>query len=154
MKEESIGPISKKKPVILIVDDVPKNIQVLGNYLRKVDCDLAAAMNGHQALNTVSKIKPDLILLDIMMPDLDGHEVCRRLKSNEQTKNIPVIFLSAKSETDDIIKGFELGAVDYITKPFIGQELLARVNTHLTLKKLKECLEKNKKNSENEESQV
>ncbi len=138
---ELMGPSNNKKPVILIVDDVPKNVQVLGNYLRKVDCDLAVAMNGHQALKTISRLKPDLILLDVMMPDMDGHEVCRRLKSNDQTKDIPIIFLSAKSEIDDIIKGFELGAVDYIAKPFIGSELLARVRTHLTLKELKGKLE-------------
>ena len=154
MNEKSMGPINKKKPVILIVDDVPKNVQVLGNYLQQVDCDLAVAMNGHQALNTVSRLKPDLILLDVMMPSMDGHEVCRRLKRNNQTKDIPIIFLSAKSETEDIIKGFELGAVDYIAKPFIGCELLARVKTHLALKQLKESLEIKKNNSKNEEFQV
>ncbi|MDX8340822.1 hybrid sensor histidine kinase/response regulator [Draconibacterium sp. IB214405] len=123
-----------QKPIILIVDDVPKNIQVLGTLLAKFDCELAIAMNGQQALDTVEKVKPDLILLDVMMPILDGHETCRILKSNEKTKDIPVIFLSAKTETEDIVKGFELGAVDYVTKPFIGSELLARVKTHLTLK--------------------
>lgn len=123
-----------QKPIILIVDDVPKNIQVLGTLLSKFDCELAIAMNGQQALDTVEKVKPDLILLDVMMPVMDGHETCRQLKSNEQTKDIPVIFLSAKTETEDIVKGFELGAVDYVTKPFIGSELLARVKTHLTLK--------------------
>lgn len=130
-----------KKPVILIVDDVAKNIQVLGTLLSKFDCELAVAMNGQQALNTIDRIKPDLILLDIMMPVMDGFEVCHRLKSAKETKNIPVIFLSAKSETEDIIKGFELGAIDYITKPFIGSELLARVKTHLSLKRIKEDLQ-------------
>ncbi len=130
-----------QKPIILIVDDVPKNIQVLGNLLAKFDCELAIAMNGQQALNTVAKIKPDLILLDVMMPVMDGHETCRILKSNAETKDIPVIFLSAKTETEDIVKGFELGAVDYVSKPFIGSELLARVKTHLTLKTTKNLLE-------------
>ena len=131
----------KRKPVVLIVDDVPKNIQVLGAILSKFECELAVAMNGQQALDTVHKIKPDLILLDVMMPVMDGHEVCRKLKESEQTKDIPIIFITAKSETEDIIKGFELGAVDYITKPFIGSELLARVKTHLSLKQTKESLE-------------
>lgn len=130
-----------KKPVILIVDDVPRNIQVLGALLNKPEYNLAVAMNGQQALDTVSKIKPDLILLDVMMPVMDGHEVCRRLKQNETTRDIPVIFITAKSETDDIITGFELGAVDYITKPFIGSELIARVKTHLALKVTKESLQ-------------
>ncbi|WP_321372809.1 hybrid sensor histidine kinase/response regulator [uncultured Draconibacterium sp.] len=129
-----------KKPVILIVDDVPKNIQVLGTLLAKFKCELAVAMNGQQALDTVEKVKPDLILLDVMMPIMDGHETCRRLKSNESTKDIPVIFLSAKTETEDIVEGFKLGAVDYVTKPFIGKELVARVQTHLTLRQTQQTL--------------
>lgn len=141
MAENYKNPGKQKKPIILIVDDVPKNIQVLGTLLSKFDCELAVAMNGEQALNTVKRVKPDLILLDIMMPVMDGHEVCRQLKNSDDTKNIPVIFLSAKSETEDIITGFELGAVDYITKPFIGSELLARVKTHLSLKQVKENLQ-------------
>ncbi len=141
MKDKNNNPNKEKKPVILIVDDVPKNIQVLGTLLSKFNCELAVAMDGQQALNTVARIKPDLILLDVMMPVMDGHEVCRRLKNSEDTKNIPVIFLTAKSETEDIITGFELGAVDYVTKPFIGSELLARVKTHLSLKQVKEDLQ-------------
>ena len=141
MTERKEKTTKQKKPIILIVDDVPRNIQLLGTLLSKFDCELAVAMNGQQALKTVSRVKPDLILLDIMMPEMDGHEVCQRLKQQEETRNIPVIFLSAKSETEDIIKGFELGAVDYITKPFIGSELLARVKTHLSLKQIKEDLE-------------
>ena len=129
-----------KKPIILIVDDVPKNVQVLGNLLKNLDCELAVAMNGKQALDTVARIKPDLILLDVMMPVLDGHEVCRHLKKSEETRDIPVIFLTAKTETEDIVKGFELGAIDYVTKPFIGSELLARVKTNLWLKKTREEL--------------
>ncbi len=129
-----------KKPVILIVDDVPRNIQVLGALLNKFDYELAIAMNGQQALDIVARIKPDLILLDVMMPVMDGHEVCKRIKANENTREIPIIFITAKSETEDIITGFELGAVDYITKPFIGSELIARVKTHLSLKATKESL--------------
>lgn len=131
---------NNRKPIILIVDDVSTNIKILGTLLSRFNCELAVAMNGQQALDTVSRIKPDLILLDVMMPILDGHETCKRLKESDETKDIPVIFLSAKSETEDIIKGFELGAVDYVTKPFIGKELLARVNTHLSLKMAQETL--------------
>ena len=130
----------KTKPIILIVDDVPKNIQVLGTILSKLECEIAVAMNGQQALDTVEKFIPDLILLDVMMPILDGHEVCRRLKKSDTTKNIPIIFLTAKTETEDIVTGFDLGAVDYVTKPFIGNELLARVKTHLSLKITQEKL--------------
>jgi signal transduction histidine kinase len=133
--------LKEKKPIILIVDDVPKNVQVLGTLLKKIDCNLAVAMNGQQALQTVEKVRPDLILLDIMMPGMDGYEVCRRLKIANETKNIPVIFLSAKAEAEDIISGYELGAVDYLTKPFIGSELLSRVKTHLALKQVKGDLE-------------
>jgi two-component system, sensor histidine kinase and response regulator len=141
MKKKPKELLNRKKPVILIVDDVPKNVQVLGTLLKKSECDLAVAMNGQQALETVARVKPDLILLDIMMPGMDGYEVCRRLKKAEETKNIPVIFLSARAEAEDIIAGYEIGAVDYLTKPFIGSELLSRVKTHLALKQVKENLE-------------
>ncbi len=132
---------SKKKPMVLIVDDVPKNLQVLGSLLGQIGCDIAAALNGRQALEISSKISPDLILLDVQMPELTGFEVCKRLKHSPKTKDIPVIFITAEAETDDVIKGFELGAVDYVTKPFIGIELLARVKTHLELKRYRDTLE-------------
>jgi two-component system, sensor histidine kinase and response regulator len=141
MKELTEKLLRKKKPIILIVDDVPRNIQVLGTLLKKTDCELAVATNGQQALNTVARVKPDLILLDIMMPGMDGFEVCRKLKAGEETKNIPVIFLSAKNEAEDIITGFELGAVDYITKPIVGIELLTRVKNHLAFGEIKKHLE-------------
>ncbi len=129
------------KPIILIVDDTPANLQVLGNLLKQINCQIAVAMNGQQALDTVNKIKPDLILLDVMMPVMNGYEVCKKLKENEKTQDIPVIFLTAKTETTDIVEGLEIGAVDYITKPFVGSELLARVHTHLSLKATKEKLQ-------------
>lgn len=125
-------------PLVLIVDDVPKNLQVLGNILRKKDYNIAAATSGKQALDMVGNINPDLILLDIMMPDLNGYEVCEKLKANPTTKNIPVIFLTAKTETEDIVKGFNVGAVDYLTKPFESAELLARANTHIELKRARD----------------
>ena len=103
---------------ILIVDDTVKNIQVLGTILKQEGYQLNVAQNGKQALDVVSKVQPDLILLDVMMPEMDGFEACEHLKNDPETADIPVIFLTAKIETDDIVKGFGLGAVDYVTKPF------------------------------------
>ena len=129
-----------KKGLILIVDDVLKNIQLLGNVLQNEGYDISFAISGEQALTIVENIKPDLILLDIMMPGIDGFEVCKQLQNKEKSKDIPIIFLSAKIETDDIVNGFKIGAVDYITKPFIQEELLARVNTHFELKKNRDMI--------------
>ena len=126
---------------IMIVDDTPQNIQVLGTVLREQGYQLSVARNGRQALEAAQKIMPDLILLDVMMPELDGFETCRRLKDDPRTRDIPVIFLTAKTELEDIVKGFNLGGVDYVTKPFNTAELLARVKTHLTLRALQEHLE-------------
>jgi len=123
-----------KKPLILIVDDIPKNIQILGNFLLEQEYELSVATSGKQAIETVKLLKPDLILLDIMMPEMDGFEVCKEFKNIEELKDIPIIFLTAKSEIRDIKKGFALGAVDYIIKPFNLDEVLARINTHLELK--------------------
>ncbi len=119
---------------ILIVDDISKNIQVLGGILRREGYALSYAVSGEQALKMAFADGADLVLLDVMMPQMDGFEVCRRLKANPRTREIPIIFLTAKTEKEDIVKGFELGAVDYVTKPFNTPELLARVHTHLALK--------------------
>ena len=127
---------------ILIVDDVPKNIQVIGNMLRKEKYDISFAKNGFEALKRAGRNDFDLILLDIMMPEMDGFEVCRKLKSDENTRDIPVIFLTAKTDIESIMKGFETGAVDYVTKPFNAAELVARVKTHLELRRSKEDLKK------------
>jgi len=127
--------ILKKKPIVLIVDDNPKNLQLLGNILKVKKCDIGVAQGGNMALQMARDINPDLVLLDIIMPDLNGLEVCKRLKSSPETKDIPIIFLTAKTETEDIARGFRLGAVDYVTKPFNSIELLARVTTQLELKK-------------------
>ncbi|MCD4670106.1 MAG: diguanylate cyclase [Actinomycetia bacterium] len=135
----------EKQPLVLIVDDIAENLQLLGNILKKENYNIAAANNGKQAVAIASDINPDLILLDIMMPEMDGFEVCSKLKNIPETKNIPIIFLTAKVETEDIIKGFKAKAVDYVTKPFNSYELLARVKTHLELKISKNLLEdKNK----------
>jgi DNA-binding response OmpR family regulator len=124
-----------EKPLILIVDDLPKNLQVLGIILREKDYEIAAAAGGRQALDMVAARLPDLVLLDVIMPEPDGFQVCEKLKASAETKDIPVIFLTARTETTDIVKGFQLGAVDYVTKPFNKAELLARVSAHLELKK-------------------
>ena len=102
-----------KNAHVLVVDDTTRNIQVLGTILRQEGYEINVAQNGLQALQMVERVPPDLILLDVMMPQLDGFETCKRLKASEKTKEIPVIFLTAKTETEDIMKGFELGAVDY-----------------------------------------
>lgn len=118
---------------ILIVDDNKKNLQVLGNILHEEGYKIAVAQDGYQAVKLAEKIVPGLILLDVMMPGIDGFEVCVNLKSKKELKNIPVIFLTAKSETTDIVEGFQKGGVDYITKPFNKEELLVRINTHMEL---------------------
>lgn len=125
---------------ILIVDDYPSNLQVLFTFLEKAGFRVLAVQNGENALQIVETAAPDLILLDILMPGMDGFEVCRILKTQESTRNIPIIFLTALSETVNKVKGFELGGVDYVTKPIDQQELLARIQTHLTLKKVRQRL--------------
>ncbi len=122
-----------KNNLVLIVDDNYKNLQLLGNVLRSENLEIAVATNGQQAIQIAKEILPDLILLDIMMPGIDGYQVCETLKKEPSTNEIPIIFLTAKTESEDIIKGLSLGAVDYITKPFNTQELLIRVKTHLRL---------------------
>jgi DNA-binding response OmpR family regulator len=124
----------QQKPLILIVDDVPQNLQVMGNFLIGKDYDIYMAASGQKALEMANKIWPDLILLDVIMPEMDGFQVCQELKAKAETKDIPVIFLTAKTQMEDILKGFEVGAVDYVTKPFNKKELLARVSTHVALR--------------------
>lgn len=121
---------------ILLVDDQPANLQVLMHTLESLGCKLLVAKNGETALTIAQKMRPDLILLDIMMPGIDGFEVCRRLKADPDTQKIPVIFLSALDDTRDKVRGLQLGAVDYVSKPFQPEEVIARVNTHLTIHRL------------------
>lgn len=127
---------------ILIVDDNPYNLQVLGRLLKDNNYEIEFALNGEAALDWLSSRQFDLILLDINMPLMNGFEVCRRIRSNPLLNSTPVIFLSGESERDNILMGFELGAQDYITKPFDSRELLVRVRTHLVLKDSLEKLEK------------
>ena len=128
-----------KKKTILIVDDTETNIDILLDLLNEYD--VAVATDGESALEIAFEDSPDLILLDIMMPEMDGYEVCRRLKSNEDTKSIPVVFITAKTDEDSIEEAYEVGGIDYVTKPFKPRELIARVKTHLKLKCLIEHLE-------------
>jgi len=129
-----------KKDNILIVDDLPANLQFLSSVLVEQGYQVRPAINGQVALKIAQKTLPDLILLDIQMPNLNGYEVCEQLKANVKTHEIPVIFISALSEVFDKLKAFSVGGVDYITKPFQAEEVLARVNTHLTIHKLQKQL--------------
>jgi DNA-binding response OmpR family regulator len=126
---------------LLIVDDSFDNLKVVGNLLLEQGYNIFVANDGDSALKTLSVNKIDLVLLDIMMPGMDGFEVCSKIKANTDLRSIPVIFLSAKVETADIVKGFEVGGVDYVTKPFEKLELLARVDTHVRLKKTYDLLD-------------
>ncbi len=131
---------SISKPDILIVDDEPENIRILATLLKEKYSPIAA-ISGLKALELVNKGNmPDLILLDIMMPEMDGYEVCNILKSDKNTRNIPVIFITAKSEPGDEIRGLESGAVDYIRKPFDPDVVEARIHLHLMLKQQHDSL--------------
>lgn len=129
-------------PNILIVDDIPANLKVLGGILKDEGYKIRPVLNGEIALQVARMEKPDLILLDIMMPGIDGYEVCNRVKSDPELSDVPVIFISALNDTNDLVRAFKSGGVDYITKPFQAAEVLARVNTHLQIcrqnKELKE----------------
>src|SRR4028119_680509 len=129
------------KGVIVIVDDKPTNLGVLFDFLTDSGFKVLVAQDGESAIQKVEYAHPDLILLDVMMPGIDGFETCRRLKANESTQDIPVIFMTALSDTVDKVKGFTLGAVDYITKPVQQEEVKARVTTHLTIRNLQKRLQ-------------
>jgi len=126
---------------ILIVDDNPANLRMLVEYFRTQALNVMVATNGEQALTQLQHFQPDLILLDVLMPGIDGFEACRRLKRDETTRDIPVIFMTALSDTVDKLTGFQVGGVDYVTKPFQYEELVARVHTHLTLRALQRQLQ-------------
>nr|WP_320017242.1 SpoIIE family protein phosphatase [uncultured Desulfobacter sp.] len=142
--------VNKITESILLVDDQPANLQVLMNTLKSLGCKLLVAKNGETALTIAQKMRPDLILLDIMMPGIDGFEVCRRLKADPDTQKIPVIFLSALDDTGDKVRGLQLGAVDYVAKPFQPEEVIARVNTHLTIHRLNREVQKQRDELEHE----
>ncbi|AWU94451.1 diguanylate cyclase [Azospirillum ramasamyi] len=131
--------MAEPRPKILVVDDIPSNVHVLSRIL-KDDYDIYFATDGEKALDLVQARMPDLVLLDIMMPGMDGFEVCRRIKSDPATHDIPVIFISAKSEVEDETRGLEVGAIDFITKPISPPIVKARVRNHLLLKRQADLL--------------
>ena len=127
--------------LILVVDDIPSNIRLMTELLEDVGYATTFVTSGREALERVNQAKPDLILLDLMMPEMDGLEVCDRLKQNPSTFHIPIIFLTASNEKHHLLQAFAKGAVDYVTKPFNPPELLARVKTHLELKHARDSLQ-------------
>lgn len=137
MSVESTTPIG----TILVVDDNPTNIQVLFDMLSEIGYRVAIAKSGEAALQRLQSYQPDIILLDVMMPGIDGFETCQRLKAQPATRNIPVIFMTALSDTVDKVRGLSLGAVDYITKPIQHEEALARIRVHLQLHDYQKVLE-------------
>jgi putative two-component system response regulator len=130
-----------ERPLVFIVDDVAENIQVALSHLSRLNCDFAYATSGEQALERIWTARPQLILMDVVMPGIDGYETVKRLKMEKATAAIPVIFLTARNEPEDIAQGFDAGGVDYITKPFSGQELRARVSTRLEIAAYRDNLE-------------
>jgi signal transduction histidine kinase len=127
---------------ILIVDDKPENLDVLIDYLDSFGFSIFVARNGEEAIKLAEKIMPDIILLDVIMPGIDGFETCRHLKENENTREIPVIFMTALSDTVNKVTGFKIGGVDYVTKPLQHEEVLARIRAHLTIRLQQKKLEK------------
>ena len=133
---------SPQKGVILIVDDTPMNLDLLFKHLTRSGYKVLVAQSGAMALRQAEQAQPDIILLDVMMPEMDGFETCQRLKENEKTSDIPIIFMTALVDVENKVTAFTIGAVDYVTKPFERKEVLARIDTHLTLKRLQKNLEK------------
>lgn len=133
-------PSDQPNGLLLIIDDQPQNLHILSGILRSHGYQVAAANSGESALRILERLQPDLILCDIIMPGMDGYAVCRQLKAQAHTQDIPLIFLTAKTDSNDILHGFSAGAVDYVTKPFNPAELLARVHTHLSLKQARDTI--------------
>lgn len=133
--------LATARAALLVVDDTPENLHILHQLLTEQGYRVHSAPDGVRALNFAHTTPPDLILLDVKMPEIDGYQVCERLKADERTRDIPVIFLSALHDVSDKIKAFQVGGVDYITKPFQVEEVLARVATHLTLRQLQKDLD-------------
>lgn len=134
--------MSDTRSRILVIDDTPKNLDVLSDLLGQHDFEVLFALDGGTGIQCAESGQPDLILLDIMMPGMNGFETCRQLKANDNTQDIPVIFMTALSDIDNKVTGFEIGAVDYITKPIQAEEVLARVNTHLEIQRIQRALKK------------
>ena len=124
---------SKEAAKILVVDDVDSNRFVLRDIIQEMGCQPVLTENGAQALKMVGRLQPQLIILDVAMPEMDGYEVCKLLKENPETRDIPIIFISAFDDPSDVVRGFDLGGEDYITKPFIPKVVKARLQLHLKL---------------------
>jgi len=142
------------KATILVVDDISENLQLLVRLLKAQDYKVHAAPNGPRAIAIARNTLPDLILLDIRMPEMDGFEVCEQLKADRLTRDIPVIFISALNDVVDKVQGFEAGGVDYIIKPFSFEELIARVNSALRFKQLSDNLRRQSQELENANKQI
>jgi class 3 adenylate cyclase len=139
----------KTKPgSLLIVDDTPTNLEILVDFFSEQGFDVFVATDGESAIEQIAHARPELILLDVMMPGIDGFETCRRLKANAETADIPIIFMTALTDTVDKVKGFSAGAVDYVTKPIQHEEVLARVTTHLKLRRLQQHLEEKEREAD------
>ncbi len=141
-------------PLLLLVDDQPANLDLLVDYLQDAGLDLAVSIRGEEALTLAKKRKPSLILLDVMMPEMDGYQLCAKLKEHSGTRNVPVIFMSALSDTGSKVKGFEAGAVDYVTKPLQREEVLARIHSHLTIRHQQLELKKKNRDLQNLNAQL
>lgn len=142
MSREKYNAQPEKPPVILVVDDNVPNLELIQAYLEDVDCQIVSAHDGVEALTMVARKKPDLILLDVMMPKMSGFEVCRRLKNDPQTSDIPIIMVTALNEFGDIERGIDSGTDDFVSKPVNRLELLTRVRTMLKLKHLTDRLQR------------
>ncbi|HUM68148.1 MAG TPA: response regulator, partial [Chloroflexota bacterium] len=140
--------VVSQNQTILMVDDTPANLAVVGDYLTQQGYQVMVSLTGETGLSLAQEAHPDLILLDVLLPGIDGFETCRRLKADEQTRDIPVIFMTIVTRTEDKVRGFEAGGVDYITKPFQHEEVLARVTTHLRIRELTQKLEEAKEGLE------
>jgi len=132
--------VNNSNDLVLLVDDNPNNIQVLATIMADCGYEIGIAQSAHEVYRFLEHNRPDLILLDVEMPEVDGYEVCANIKANHDYKDTPIIFLTVKKETEDIVRGFDLGAVDYITKPFNRKELISRVRTHISLKKSRDAI--------------
>jgi DNA-binding response OmpR family regulator len=125
---------------ILLVDDEPDNLQPIVHFLEQSDYKIHISLSGSAALEILQHLVPDLILLDIMLPDIDGYEICRRIKANPKLSDIPVLFMTSRTDVSDKVKGFDVGCQDYITKPIQFEELLARVKTHIQMRHMQKEL--------------
>ncbi len=132
--------ISNRKRKILVIDDMSNNLKILENFLLKNEYEVFTAMDGLSGIKIAKEIIPDLILLDIMMPDIDGYETCRHIRDEEKLRDVPVIFITAKNQQEDVLRAFEVGGDDYVVKPFFFQEVLHRIRVHVENKLLREQL--------------